>query len=84
MCQWRSQNEAEKAIAHLETNSLRYLRVFCINFQLLEQWFPNSFLKLCNSPLATFQMAHGPFKRSTQINMKQHVGSNPGLNFNSD
>jgi len=29
-------------------------------------------------------MAHGPIKKSTQINTKQHVGSNPGLNFNSD
>jgi len=35
--QWRSQNEAEEAMAHPETNSLRFLLVFCINFQLLER-----------------------------------------------
>jgi len=29
-------------------------------------------------------MADGPLKKSTQINTKQHVGSDPGLNFNSD
>jgi len=35
--QWRSQNEAEEAMAHPETNLLRFLLVFCINFQLLEK-----------------------------------------------
>jgi len=34
--QWRSQNEAEEAIALLETNLRRFLLVFYINFQLLE------------------------------------------------
>jgi len=35
--QWRSQNEAEEALAPSETNLLRFLLVLCINFQLLEK-----------------------------------------------
>jgi len=31
----RSQNEAEEAMALLETNLPKFLLVFCINFQLL-------------------------------------------------
>jgi len=30
--QWRSQNEAEETMAPTETNLLRFLLVFCINF----------------------------------------------------
>jgi len=48
------------------------------------QWFSNFLKKLRYRPLAIFLMAHGPLKKSTQINTKQHVGSNPELNFNSD
>jgi len=32
------------------------------------------FFKSRNGPLAIFSMAHGPLKKSTQINAKQHVG----------
>jgi len=35
--QWRSQNEAEEAMALPETNVLRFFLVFCINFQLLDR-----------------------------------------------
>jgi len=35
--QWRSKNEAEEVMPPLETNLLRFLLVFCVNFQLLQR-----------------------------------------------
>ena len=45
----------------------------CIHFIVYSSGSQTFFKKLRNGPLAIFLMAHGPLKKSTQINRKQHV-----------